>query len=123
MNAMFFVFGSGSKTVPLSSILCTMTCPVCGRATAFHLCWFYDYFHFFFIPLFKYNHRYVATCGSCASAFQVDTEAGHAIRRGRGTLSPSHLTLLRGNSARVCPGCGRQNPSGSEYCNGCGRRL
>ena len=121
---MFFIMGSDGKVQPLGSF--AGICPSCGRQGAFNLCKCFEYIHLFFIPVFRYHIRYIATCPGCASVFQVDSEAGRAAEKGRlAQLPASAITLIRGGGAvpGVCPRCGARNPQGSAFCNQCGGRL
>ncbi len=119
---MFFIgiMGIGSKAEATAQNP-QVICPVCGKESKFHLSHTYDYFHFFFIPLIKYKHRAIATCGNCASAFEAPYEAVPTAKGVR--LDSSQLQLLRRGQPGQCPHCGKANPSGSIFCNNCGNRL
>ena len=122
---MFFIgiFGTNSKVVPCGQISVD-NCPVCGRFSQMHVCRRYDYFHIFFLPLFRYNIHYIATCPHCASAFALDKEVGDQLQKeGCQSCSGRSLHLLRSNLPRHCPACGAQQPSGSHFCNQCGAPL
>ena len=119
---MFFIMGTDAKVRQLGSV--GAACPRCGRSAAFSLCKCYSFIHLFFIPIFRYHVRYIATCPGCASVYEVAPEAGRAVEKGqKNSLLPSELTLVRDGGAGVCPGCGAQVPPGSAYCNRCGTRL
>lgn len=119
---MFFIIGTNGKTVSLGAV--SGSCPRCGFHGSLSLCKTYEYFHLFFIPIFRFHVQYIATCPGCASVYLVEQAVGKAIERGeRNSLSPADMTLLRGNSSAVCPRCGAQNPPGSAFCNRCGTSL
>lgn len=121
---MFFIIGSDGKVQQVGMV--EALCPGCGRRGTFALCKCYEYIHLFFIPVFRYHVRYIATCPGCASVYEVEKEAGKAVEKGQLTALPSSaLTLLRGNGGGngVCPRCGAANPQGSVFCNQCGGRL
>ncbi len=120
---MFFIMGTDGKVQQAGTA--EALCPQCGRRGTFVLCKCFEYVHLFFTPVFRYHVRYIATCPGCASAYQVEQEAGKAVEKGRLTALPaSALTLLRGgNGSGTCPQCGAANPQGSLFCNQCGGRL
>lgn len=120
---MFFfgVFGVGDKMRELSAA--ELPCPACGRSAQFHISKQFSYFHFFFIPLLRWGGRFFATCPLCASAFEVNPEAGKNAEKDGTPIRASDLFLLRNNAVGLCPGCGAHNPPGSAYCNRCGRSL
>lgn len=121
---MFFIMGSDAKLQQLGPV--RAVCPGCGQTLAFSLCKSFCYIHLFFIPVFRYQVRYIATCPHCAAAYQVDPQAGRAAEKGQlATLPASALTSLRqgGPAAGLCPRCGATNPPGSVFCNQCGGRL
>lgn len=122
---MFFIgiFGTNSKVVPAGQISAT-TCPVCGKTGSFHICRSYNYFHAFFIPLFRFHNSYVATCPSCASVFELDSEKGKAVEHGETVhVSKNELHLIRSNASLCCPVCGTEIKPGSHYCSNCGTKL
>ena len=120
---MFFIMGSDAKLQQLGPV--GAVCPGCGQTLAFSLCKSFCYIHLFFIPVFRYQVRYIATCPGCACLYDVDPEAGRATEKGRlATLPASALTPRRDSgSVGACPRCGAVNPPGSAYCNRCGSRL
>lgn len=122
---MFFIgiMGIDSTVKPLGEAPAEC-CPACGRGGRMSLAKGYSYFHFFFIPLFRWNKRYIATCPSCASVLEVNPETGGRLERHEASaLYPADLALMRDNSVGLCPGCGCHNPAGSRYCNRCGKPL
>ena len=121
---MFFIMGSDAKIKQLGPV--GAVCPGCGRSLAFSLCKSFSCIHLFFVPVFRWNVRYIATCPGCAAVYEVDPEVGKAAEKGRlATLPSSALTPVRagGRAAGICPHCGSANPTGSVFCNQCGGRL
>ena len=121
---MFLIMGTDAKIQQLGTV--GAVCPKCGRSCSFSLCKCYSFLHLFFLPVFRWNVRYIATCPGCACLYDVDPEAGRAAEKGRlATLPASALTPLRqgGPAAGLCPRCGASNPPGSAFCNQCGGRL
>lgn len=121
---MFFVMGNDAKIKQLGPV--GAVCPCCGQSLVFSLCKSFSYVHLFFIPVFRYHVRYIATCPGCAAVYEVDPEAGKAAEKGQlASLPASALTLVQsgGRAAGICPHCGNSNPTGSAFCNRCGNRL
>jgi len=121
---MFFIMGSDAKIQQLGPVGAVCSC--CGQTLTFSLCKSFSYVHLFFIPVFRYHVRYIATCPGCAAVYEVAPDAGKAAEKGQlATLPPSALTLIQGGgrAAGSCPRCGAQNPPGSAFCNQCGSRL
>ena len=122
---MFFIgiFGTNSKVVPCGQISVDR-CPVCGQPSQMHVCRRYDYFHAFFLPIFRYNVHYIATCPHCASAYELDPQVGRQVQAaGSAACNGASLRLLRNNQPQRCPACGAQQPPGSRFCNQCGAPL
>ena len=121
---MFFVGIMGISSSVKQAVEVTSVCPLCGSQHRLNVARSYDYFHFFFIPLFKFNVQYFATCPGCASVFALSKELGDEIRAGRTTyVDSAGLQPIKNNLDGRCPYCGNRNPAGSAYCNRCGRAL
>lgn len=87
---MFFLLGLEDKIMALPTS-CHLSCPTCGQSVAFQITWIYHYIHLFFIPIVAFGHRYIATCGGCATPFALNTKTGHAFRRGKYILTQKDL--------------------------------
>lgn len=98
-------------------------CPLCGGRHRMHLVHSYSYFHFFFLPLFRFDRHYYATCPGCAGVFEVEPTLGDSLRRGEcPTVNSGDLRTVKNNLNGLCS-CGHRNPADSTYCNKCGRAL
>ena len=88
----------------------------------------YSFFHFFFLPLFKWNEKYYVICNGCNSIFNIDKEKGKAIERGEKS-EISYWDLKEVNNSyenyyiRKCPKCNRELENDFEYCPYCGEKL
>lgn len=81
-------------------------------------------FHFFFIPLFKWNVRYYIVCNGCRTVFRISKEKGEALENSSTeTVSYWDLEEMNYRKDNVCPTCGRELNENFEYCPYCGRKL
>lgn len=120
---MFFIAGIDSKIRECPSVPNTR-CPVCSRDVLMHVCNKYMTPTLFFIPTFRFRSSYLATCPACASLMELDAEKGKALERDPGIgISPGDLRVVQDNALPICPRCGRSQPRGASFCNGCGERL
>lgn len=73
---MFFIglFGVGAKAEPAGRIYAGCRC--CHSPGPLQLSRKYQYFHAFFLPLFRFHSQYFATCPACASIYEVEPSAG-----------------------------------------------
>lgn len=123
-NGMFFfgIFGTGNgkKEIRLFN---NVVCPICGRYTRFHLIFTYCYFHFFFIPLFKFGKKYILLPDCGCSYYEADKEYFEELKSSDGIdFSRLNVRETRGGE-RVCPRCGKISPQSFAFCPYCGERL
>jgi len=122
---MFFIglFGTNFK-VDAAGYAKAGKCPCCGSDKPLHIARKYNYFHAFFIPLFKFGSSYFATCPNCASVFEAaDTLGERAAKEGTATAFPDELNLIQNNFRPVCSGCGRPLDSSDRFCRHCGKSV
>ena len=129
---MFFILGINTKTEEIGTAN-NVVCPACGRLTMLKIIVIYEVFHFFFIPLFKWNRRYLAEAGCCGAVFELDADAGRAFERGeRSDIDPQHLHRTGGYGGgfsddydipAACPHCGAELPPDARFCHRCGNRI
>jgi hypothetical protein len=117
------IFGieSGDKIVWQKD---NVACP-CGKYGQAKLRMEYEYFHFFFIPLFKWNKRYSLIMGCCGTTYDVPQEEAELIRH-QGIINFARLRKRSGFGnweMSRCPSCGYPADQGFQYCPKCGRRL
>ncbi len=127
----FFIIGINSKTEELGTAP-NVDCPHCGRITSMKISVTYQVFHFFFIPIFKWGRRYLATAFCCDHIFSLEPEEGKAFERGeKDTIDPRFLHLIdigfydnsNYDPPSVCPYCGAGLPPDARFCHRCGNRL
>jgi len=124
-KAMFFigVFGIEDKCKEVRT-LSNIVCPACGRYTAGTLYFSYTFFHFFFIPLFKWNKTYFVRLHCCGAVYTCDAQtAKDAQASGRIDFSKCSRQSAEAGGAQSCPNCGARVAPGFSYCPYCGHRL
>ncbi|WP_097026795.1 zinc ribbon domain-containing protein [Clostridium peptidivorans] len=126
---MFFigVFGIEEKHKEIRSVQ-NMVCKDCERMTTYELIEAYNFFHFFFVPIFKWNYRHYLKCRSCTAVFQIPKELGEALKMGENPpINNEDLNHVfkEDNSISVtrCNNCGREIECKFQYCPHCGHKL
>lgn len=122
---MFFIglFGTNFK-VESAGYVQAGRCPCCSSEEPFHLARKYQYLHAFFIPLFKFQSSYFATCPKCASIFEVsDTIGKEAEQNGTARATQGALHLLQNNYRPACPHCAALLASNDHFCRNCGKPV
>lgn len=123
---LFFIgiFGMETKEKEIRDIQ-NVICKACGQMTSYRLVKTYNYFHIFFIPLFKWGKKYYLISRCCNSMFEIPVELGEALEGGRDVpvrdedLTPIH----HGYSLIICPSCRRHVDPEYSYCPYCGTRI
>ena len=122
---MFFIglFGTNFK-VESAGYLQHEGCPCCGEKAPLHLARKYQYFHAFFVPLFKFGSAYYATCPTCASVFEVSDALGkNAEQNGTAKAYDTDLHLMQNNYRPACPQCAALLGAHDRFCRNCGRPV
>lgn len=127
---MFFIgiFGIDSKEKEIK-IINSLCCKKCNISNSAKLIKTFTFFHFFFIPLFKWNESYYVICKGCNSIYSISKEKGKAIERGENIeITYWDLNGVNNNSRSYysinrCPKCNREIDRSFEYCPYCGEKL
>jgi len=100
-------------------------CPACGRLTRFEIIKTYSYFHLFFIPLFRWNVRYLLKSACCGSVFLLDGEISRQLENGEAPeIREENLQPLQpGGPGKICPRCRAAVNPAYAYCPHCGQSL
>jgi hypothetical protein len=130
---MFFIgiFGIENKDKEIQ-ILNNLSCKKCNTIVSGRLIKNFDFFHFFFIPLFKWNEKYYVVCDNCRSIFIIPREKGKAIENGdhveitywdlqeatNGNYSESHH-----EENVFCRNCGKKVDPSFQFCPHCGAKI
>jgi len=96
-------------------------CQDCNRLSRAELFESYTYFHFFFIPLFKWNKNYFLKFRCCNSLYAVDHDYVQELRNSD-DIDFRRIHQIRGTSNR-CSNCGNMINPGFSYCPHCGHKL
>ena len=127
---MFFIgiFGIDNKIKEIKN-LTNFSCKNCNISNGARLIKSYTFFHFFFIPLFKWNEDYFVICNGCNTSFSISKEKGRAIERGE-DIEITYWDLKEVNNnygsyyiVRRSPRCSREVENTFEYCPYCGEKI
>lgn len=125
---MFFIgiFGIETKQKEIRDVQ-NMICKACGSMTSLRLIKTYNYFHFFFIPLFRWGTRYFLISRCCNAMFEISKELGAELEGGRDVpLGDDDLRPVYGNYGcdyLTCPGCRKPVDESFMYCPYCGTKI
>jgi len=118
---MFFfgIFGIQQKDRSIKEFD-NIICPDCGRLTRAELRESYTYFHFFFIPLIKWNRQCFLQLRCCGSLYMVDSDYVDELKRSENVdFDRLRKMQIPGN---VCPNCGSFLNPNFFYCPFCGQK-
>ena len=123
---MFFigVFGIEHREKIIKEIN-NLTCKKCLQNVTGKLIKEYDYFHFFFIPIFKWHEEYYLLCENCNRVFKVAEEKGKSIENGNDINIDYWDLKEEGNiyGDNICQNCGRKVDPQYSYCPYCGNKI
>lgn len=129
---MFFigVFGIENKNKEIK-VLDNLSCKKCNSIVTGKLIKSFDFFHFFFIPLFKWNEKYYVLCDCCNTLYTINKEKGKAIERGE-NINITYWDLQEIDNGyynnvnfqgHVCKNCGNKVEPNFKYCPYCGTQI
>lgn len=124
---MFFigVFGITSKRKEIGEIDLSQ-CKKCDGSKKALAIKEYSCFHIFFIPVIKWDVKYMVYCDSCQTLYSVSKEIGEGIESGS-TKSVSYWSLEEVDNygydtVVVCKECNKSYNRDYEYCPYCGSK-
>lgn len=126
-ETVFFIFGIQNKEKEIA-VLGNIQCKNCDKGQGGKLIKTYNFFHFFFIRIFKWNEKYYVICNGCSSVFEIPKDKGKDIERGAKIditywdLKPANENHY-GLGAWKCNNCGREVRPDYDYCPYCGVRI
>lgn len=131
---MFFIgiFGIENKDKEVKD-LNNLTCKKCNSTIKGKLIKNFDFFHFFFIPIFKWNEKYYVLCNRCKCLYSIPKEKGKAIEKGeevnitywdlQEVYSDNNINFNNRYDMKICPNCGEQVKRHFKYCPYCGKEV
>ena len=124
---MLFIMGINQKHKKLSCNASVFICDRCGQYGRYEVFTTYMCFSLFFIPIIKWNKHYIVRTTCCSAQYELDSNIGHAIVRGRDVeIRTEHLTPLGGceqTNYKRCTQCGFSTTEDFRYCPSCGKEL
>lgn len=125
---MFFIgiFGVENKEKEIKDIN-NVTCKNCGRMTVYKLVKSYNEFHFFFIPIIKWNTKYYVIARCCNSVYEIPAEKGRKIEDGisvpiyDGDMIP--IYVYDNSKESHCPFCRKEVDKTFQFCPHCGGKI
>lgn len=119
---MFFVgiFGIQSKERSVKEYD-NIVCPDCNRLSRAELFESYTYFHFFFIPIFKWNKKYFVKLRCCGNVYIVDQQYISELKNSD-DIDFTKLNKYQ-RAGNLCYNCGKLSNPGFSYCPYCGEKL
>lgn len=96
-------------------------CP-CGSLSRAELIEQYTYFHFFFLPLFKWNRRYYIQFRCCNRLFKVPKDYVSELKDSS-DIDIGRLEEIDLYSRHTCPSCGAYVDPSFSYCPYCGKDI
>lgn len=129
---MFFIgiFGIENKDKEIKK-LDNISCKRCNKTISGRLIKNYDFFHFFFIPLFKWNEKYYVVCNQCKSVYTIPRDKGKAIEHDD-KIEVTYWDLQEINTQYYdnnyynenrCANCGGELSGNFKYCPHCGMKI
>lgn len=123
---MFFIgiFGIDKKEVDLGK-LTSVNCKICSNYSI-RIIKQYDFFHFFFLPLFKWNEKYFGVCTNCNTIYEIKSNKGKDFEKGiKNAITYWDLNQLNTsyNIKSICPNCHNQIDENFQFCPYCGAKL
>lgn len=120
----FAVMGTSAKKESVGSV--SFYCPHCNSNQTMSVFKDYNYFHIFFVPIFKFSTEYYGICEMCKTEYYIDNQTGKLLDKGL-------LTSIDSSSFKekqafrdytpVCPVCHNKIDKNDVYCRKCGYKL
>jgi len=110
-------------------------CPFCTRKGSYTFFKVYNYFHFFFIPIFRWNTRYFLQTNCCSRIYLItNKDVAFDIEHGKDVdISFYDVELFKDMQSmhdttsefgvEFCPNCKNRVSKSFLYCPYCGQKL
>jgi len=102
-----------------------VVCPSCEKLARYEIYKSYRYFHIFFIPIFKWDIKYIVKTSCCGSLYELNTKVGEEFEKNP-DIEIREENLRRVNNYlpfKYCPICKTDVPAEFNYCPYCGGKL
>ncbi|GAA0115020.1 zinc-ribbon domain-containing protein [Clostridium senegalense] len=127
---MFFigVFGVEKKEKEIGN-LNDISCRNCDMDLGGRVIKTFSFFHFFFIPIFKWNEKYYVVCNGCDFIYQVPIEKGKGFEKDKDVkfnywdLKPVEERNEICSHGNICSNCGKVVENNFKYCPYCGEKI
>jgi len=123
---MFFfgVFGIQDKEKYIGAYN-NIICPSCGSLARYEVYKTYRYFHMFFIPVFRWNVRYMVKTSCCGRLYELEPYTGSEFEKNPYTeIRAENLKPVSGYMPyKYCISCRVNVPPEYNYCPYCGGKL
>lgn len=123
---MFFIgiFGVQDKDKYIGTYN-NIVCPSCGRLARYEIHKFYRYFHIFFIPIFRWNVRYLVKTSCCGCLYELALSVGREFEKNPNTeINKEDLRQVKNYLPfKYCSNCKTDVPAEFSYCPYCGGKL
>ncbi|ALX07807.1 MAG TPA: zinc ribbon domain-containing protein [Hungateiclostridium thermocellum] len=120
----FAIFGIQDKNKHIGNCN-NIVCPSCGRLSMYEVYKYYKYFHIFFLPIFKWDVRYIVKTSCCGCLYELDPLVGKEFEKNPSTeIREENLQRIdRYSPFKYCSNCRTEVPVEYSYCPYCGERL
>lgn len=121
---MFFIMGISQKEKKLKFSELKI-CKCCGKYGRMEVFVTYTYLMLFFVPIIKWNKRYIVRMGCCGSTANLAPEIGKKIEQGQlESLDEDKLNFEHyENHAKYCSECGYTTMEDFQFCPKCGKSF
>lgn len=127
---MFFigVFGIERKEEERGN-LNDISCRNCDTGLGGRVIKTFSFFHFFFIPIFKWNEKYYVVCNGCNFIYEISTEKGKCFEKDKDVkfnywdLKPVEGVNEISSHGNICLNCGKVVENNFKYCPYCGEKI
>jgi RNA polymerase subunit RPABC4/transcription elongation factor Spt4 len=99
-------------------------CPICNAYGRYNVIKSYNYFHAFFIPLWRWNVRYYIQSYCCKKQCALDKDIGQKIDKGEPVeIYSENIRCGEHNGLNICPHCSSHVAPDFQYCPYCGNKI
>jgi hypothetical protein len=122
------IFGIEEKEKEIKDFS-NVICPNCGRLARAVLYMQYTCFHFFFIPLFKWNRRYYLKLRCCDAVYEAPSDYVQELKDSS-FVDFTRMQKVSGGFGgtyddffKTCAFCGKTFDKSFSYCPHCGKHV